>query len=523
MIAPVGAQQLPSFAELEAAGARFGEIRVLTADMFDLDDPRENNWLYRLVNKLHINTLPKVVERALLFRTGDPVSVRLVEETERLLRGNSYLYAVSIRPIAVHDGVVDVEVKTRDTWSLEPAVSVSRAGGENTGRVSIEEENLFGTGISAGVAYRKDVDRSGTTFHMADRNIFGTRGAINFSYADQDDGNAYSFSLGRPFYALDARWATGFSASSSEARDAIFNSGNSVAEYRHNRRVSEVFGGWSAGLVGRFVQRYSLGLSYEDDDYELLPDKTPPERLPNDLTLAGPFARLQVLENAYRKDSNLNQIGRIEDLLVGFQGTLQLGRALAALGSSRDAWLYSANLGQGLDVAANGLLLLGASANGRFAGAGENQQVGATARYFHRQGRYILYYVAGSVDTVHNPDVPGPLLIGGDNGLRGYPLRYQAGEHRALLTTEARAYSNWYPFRLIRLGGAVFYDVGRAWHGENQNPTNPGWLSDVGLGLRFLSDRSAFGHVLHADFAFPLDRDPSIKKVQFLLRTKVAL
>jgi hemolysin activation/secretion protein len=113
------------------------------------------------------------------------------------------------------------------------------------------------------------------------------------------------------------------------------------------------------------------------------------------------------------------------------------------------------------------------------------------------------------------------LLLGGDNGLRGYPLRYQSGTRRALFTLEERVYTDWYPFRLARVGGAVFYDIGRAWGGVNENLTNGGWLSDVGVGLRMSFDRASFGNVLHADIAMPLDRTASIKSVQFLVKTQL--
>ncbi len=111
---------VPAFAELQNAGALVGEIRVNVEDIFDLDDPKENNALFRLANKLHFRTRRGVIQRMVLFKSGEPVSVHLIEETERLLRSNSYLYDVSIRPVAYHDGVVDIEVKTRDTWSLDP-------------------------------------------------------------------------------------------------------------------------------------------------------------------------------------------------------------------------------------------------------------------------------------------------------------------------------------------------------------------------------------------------------------------
>ena len=61
---------MPTFAELQTAGARIGEIRVITGDIFDLNDPRENNWFFRLANKLHFNTRPDVIRRALLFESG---------------------------------------------------------------------------------------------------------------------------------------------------------------------------------------------------------------------------------------------------------------------------------------------------------------------------------------------------------------------------------------------------------------------------------------------------------------------
>jgi hemolysin activation/secretion protein len=516
------AQRVPGFAELEAAGARVGEIHVLTQDIFDLDDPRENNIFYRAANKLHIKTRPEVIRRQLLFAPGDPVSVRVIEETERLLRASNYLYDVSIRPVAVRDGIADIEVRTRDTWSLDIGVGVSREGGENKGRLSLKDDNVLGTGILLGISYTSDVDRSGTTFQIADGNLFGTRGAIAYSYADYDDGNGQSFSLQRPFYALDARWAAGFSASESDSLASQYNAGESIAEYRVRSRAGSLFGGWSAGLIGGWVRRYSAGLLYQDSNYELEPGKAPPTRLPSDLVLAGPFVRLEALEDAYRKDVNLNLIGRVEDFAMGLQTGLQLGRALTGLGSTRDSWLYSANLSNGFDITKDSFLLTGVSASGRYSTDSENPALGASARYYHRRGTHFVYYAAVSADAVDDPDVPAPLEIGGDSGLRGYPLRYQAGERRVLLTLEARGYTDWYPFRLFRVGGAVFYDTGRAWKGENPNTVNPGWLRDFGFGLRLLNARTSKGNVLHADVAFALDPDPTIDKVQFLVKTKVS-
>jgi outer membrane protein assembly factor BamA len=513
---------LPTFAELETAGALIGEIRINTQDIFDLNDPRENNWFYRLANKIHINTRPEVIRRQLLFQSGERVSVRLIEETERLLRGSNYLYDVSIRPVAYRDGVADVEVTTRDTWSLDIGIGASRAGGENTGRFSVKEDNLLGTGIALGISYTSDVDRSGTNFRISDSNLFGTRGQASYNYSEYDDGHEQSAVLQRPFYALDARWAAGVSAGEANTLDSVYNAGNEIAEYRHRRYNAEVFGGWSPGLVAGWTRRYSIGVTHSDNDYDLEPNSAPPERLPDDLTLTGPFVRFELIEDAFRTDVNLNLIGRVEDFAMGLQALFQVGRALTGMGSTRDAWLYNANLSNGFDLTRDSFVLANLGTAGRYAEHGENQSVGVAARYYQRRGRHLVYYASASADAVHNPDVVDPLQVGGDNGLRGYPLRYQSGERRMLFTLEARAYSDWYPFRLFRVGGAVFYDTGRAWKGENQNTVNAGWLRDVGFGLRLLSARTSKGNVLHADVAFPLDREPSIDSVQFVVKTRAA-
>jgi hemolysin activation/secretion protein len=120
---------------------------------------------------------------------------------------------------------------------------------------------------------------------------------------------------------------------------------------------------------------------------------------------------------------------------------------------------------------------------------------------------------------VRNPYVSDQLLLGGDNGLRGYPLRYQSGDQRALLTLEERVYTDWYPFRLFRVGGAVFYDIGRAWGGIYENSVDADWLQDVGFGLRLSIDRSSRGNVVHLDVAFPINAEGDIKKAQVVVKT----
>jgi hypothetical protein len=513
-------EPLPSFAALEAAGAIIGQVRIDPQDVFDEADPRENYGFYRLANILHIRTRESVIRRQLLFRSGEPVSQRVIEETERLMRANTYLYDVTIRPVALRNGIVDIEVRTRDTWSLQPGGSFSRGGGSNTSGVSLEEKNFFGTGVSLSVSTGSSVDRSGSEFEIQHNQVFGSWTAFNYRTSNLSDGSAQSISLARPFYALDARWALGASAGTFDRIDSIYTNGAAIGQYRHQQSARQVFGGWSRGLVDGWVHRYSVGVGYQDDVYFADPSYAPPAQLPANQTLTYPFVRYELIEDSYAKVVNRDRIARPEYFALGWNATMQVGRSLTGLGATRDLWLYSGALNKGLRFDHGGDLLASVSFSGQNAdGRGERQFLGATVRYYLEHGTRNVFYVSGSADAVRNPNVADQLLLGGDNGLRGYPLRYQSGDQRLLLTLEERIYTDWYPFRLFRVGGAVFYDIGRAWGGDYENPLNSGWLQDVGFGLRLSIDRSASGNVLHLDVAFPINAPADIEKVQVLVKT----
>lgn len=513
-------EPLPSFAELEAAGAVIGEVRIDGQDVFDDKDPRENYGLYHLLNVLHVQTRQGVIRRQLLFRSGERVSRRLIDETERLLRANSYLYDVSIHPVAYRQGVVDIEVRTRDTWSLQPGASYSRGGGSNTTGMSLEEKNFLGTGVSVGVSTGSSVDRSGRNFEIQHNQVFGEWTTFDYRNSKLSDGSSEFISLVRPFYSLDARWALGASAGTFDRIDSIYTNGVITGQFRHQQTAGNAFAGWSKGLVDGWVQRYSVGVGYRDDGYLVDPAYIPPAQVPASETLVYPFVRYELIEDNYVKVYNREKIARAEYIVLGWSASLQLGRSSTGLGATRDLWLYSGSVNKGIRFEHGGDLLAGLSFSGQNGdGGGERQYLGVNGRYYLPHGLRSLFYASASAEALRNPYVSDQLTLGGDSGLRGYPLRYQSGDQRVLLTLEERVYTDWYPFRLVRVGGAVFFDVGRAWGGTGDSQANARWLSDVGFGLRLAIDRSSSGNVLHLDVAFPLDADADIKKAQVVVKT----
>ena len=517
-----GASNPPTFAQLESAGAIIRDVRVKPENIFDLADENENNWLFRTANKLHIQTRPQVIEQVPLYERGERVSAQKINETERLLRNNRFIYDVEIKAISNADGTVDIEVVTRDTWTLDITGSVSRLGGNNITSFGLKEYNLLGTGLRVGYSQLSDEDRKGTEFEISHPQALDGRTKIGYSQGQFSDGRRRSAGIVRTFYALDVRWSGGAVYNADDRIDSIYNAGETISRYRHRQKSAEIFGGWSPGLVNGWTQRYLIGSRMRDDVYLVEPGKTPPALVAVTNDLRTVFFRHEVIEDRFVKLRNREQIGRPEFFRLGFVSQMQITRALASLGSTRAAWLLSAKVSNGFSFASNRDLLVSGAAERRIASIGAPMtQIGAVARYYVPQGKNALFYASVSGDRISGGGLADQLLLGGNNALRGYPSHYQAGARRALLSVEQRAYTNWYPFRLLRVGGAVFFDYGRAWGGLNQNTSNSGWLADAGVGLRIALDRAAFSNVLHADIAVPLNHAAGIKPVQFVVKRKL--
>lgn len=520
---PAAAADVPDFAALEAAGARVGRIRVVTDDIFDLDDPRENGALFRWANALHVRTRAQTVRRSLLFHTGEPLSADRILETERLLRQSPYLHDVRITPVDWHDGVVDIDVNTRDTWSLDPGLSVGRAGGANSSGIQLREYNLLGTGTALSIGHAKTVDRASDTFQFNSEQLFGERLTLRIGTARNTDGRRDEIALLRPFHARDARHSAGISVLHDDRIDTQYAAGLPVSALRHNERRADVFFGWSEGLRQGWVRRLTLGAALQDDRYAPATGSAPPALLPDDDKRVATYLRWEWIEDRVQRAENRRLMARPEFFDHGLAASLQLGWATAALGSSRESWLLDASVSRGFEPAPEHMLLLSAGLSGRVVGGrGSAWHASTQAELYVPQADAWLFVVSASADALAAPVANETLALGGDNGLRGYPLRYQNGSRRALLTLEERVFTEPYLWRLFRFGAAAFVDVGRAWGGDAANRVNPGWLADVGLGLRIVSTRAAFGNVVHVDVAHPLRATADMRRLQFLVKAKAS-
>jgi len=521
MMSVANADDSPDDQPLSIEGAIIGEIVLDKSDVFDLSNPKENKSIFRLANRWHIITKDKVIRRQLLFKSGDAYSQRLIDESGRILRKNRYLFDASIKPLRVKDGIVDVSVATRDVWSLGPDFSYSRSGGENSSGIGIEDTNLLGRGQTLRVKYEDDVDRSSTSVAFFDRNFGDSWVSTSLSIADNSDGRSNWLSVIRPFYALDSRWTAGGSGLDDDRRTTLYQLGEEAAEYQHERGYFTAFGGWSKGLQGGFARRWTVGMVHDDNQFSEVSNPSLPLALPEDRKLVYPFAQFSLVQDSFEISENRDQIGRTEDILMGTTLSAMLGWSDESFGADRDALIYSTTFSRGLGSLAGRSLILGATASGRVeSGEFKNSLIGLSARYYLTQSDKRLFFATLHATVGDELDLDNPVQLGGDNGIRGYPQRYQNGESKAVLTVEQRFFTDWYPFRLARVGMAVFADAGRVW-GQNPIGGEPlGWLTDVGFGLRLAPTRSSARKMIHIDIAFPLDGDDSIDSVQILVESK---
>ena len=511
-------------AQLQAAGATIRAIYVTVDNVFDPSNPDEDKALYRWANRVHVLTRDTVVQDILLFAPGDPFITRLLDESARALRAGGFIAEATVEPGAYDAATnsVDVNVHIRDSWSLALDLKLNRKGGQTEWGIGLSDNNLFGTGKTLEVGYESEIDRDQATLGYADGNVFGSRVRLQALLANASDGHRRHLNVERPFFSVATPWSLGGSLHDEQRVDTMYDLGEEIDEFGHDINAATLQGGWSPGFADGHAQRWLFGITSDEHTFRATADVPEPLLLPPDRKLVYPWIGWQRIEDDYREMTELNDMGRTEDISLGFNLTARIGFAERRFGSDRDATLFNVAAEKGWEPGGPGrLLLLETGASTRREDVGyRDSQVYVEAHYYRRNLEKHLLTVSFSALATDDLDPEKQVLLGGDTGLRGYPIRYQAGENRAIATVEQRFFTDFYPWRLFRVGYAVFADVGRVSGRDPRATPSLGTLSDVGVGLRLSSPRASGRNVVHIDLAFPLNGDPTIDSVQFVVETK---
>jgi len=512
---------IPADDELEASGAVVGNIYIDNQNIFNLEDPKDDTWLFRLADSLHYPTRPNTIRKQLLFKSGDRYNRRVIDESERILRGDGYFYDAWIRAVSYHDGKVDLRVTTRDVWTLNPGFNYSRSGGTNSVGVQLEEINFLGLGTDAKVFHSVNIDRTSTGLQLVDTHAFDGWYSVEGTFAHNSDGYLRELTVQRPFYALTTPFAGGVYGINDLQTDSLWDRGRIIDQFSDLHQGAQIYGGWSQVLQDGWVRRWSTGFTYDEHRFAPVSAWTGATSVPEDRRFLYPWLQFDLIQDDFLRLYNHDQIARTEDFYLGTSLSVRAGYADRDLGSSSSALLFQSNASTGFGGVGKSTLLLFGDFSGRVSGGRlENGLMDFSVRYYVEQSKNWLFFTTLAGTKGWRLDVDNQITLGGDSGLRGYPLRYQDGTARTLFTVEQRYFTDWYVFRLFRVGGAIFFDAGRVWGTAPLAVPNYGWLKDAGFGLRFGNARSGLGNIIHVDLAFPFNGDPTIKRVQFLVQTE---
>jgi len=514
------ASALPPDDVLESRGARIGAIEIEAKDIFDPTVPGEDNKLFRAADALHPKTRAGTIRDLLLFSSGEPYSRRILDESERLLRRQGYLYDARIEPVRYAENTVDVRVVTRDVWTLQPDLGLSRSGGVNEYHFGLQDTNVAGFGKLLSFIHEQDIDRTIDRLRYRDPNMGRSRVALSLEAQNNSDGTVRSFEAGIPFYCLDCRWANHASILKRLQTTSLWDFGRVIAQFRQQSRLFDVGYAWSSGLTELRALRFGAGYAYDDELFAPLPGAPPGALVPPHRTLAYPWVEMESVGDTFEATHDMDKLHRTEDVDVGWTARARAGWMTPTFGADRTGLIAQGAAHGGTGFAGRDVWLFDGTFSGRYTTQGAEDVLGTgSMRYFLRRRQSSAFFVLFQVQLARALDPDHQILLGGDNGLRGYPLRYRAGDRSVLLTLERRLYGSREYLHLFRLGGAVFFDGGGAWFHDRAEPVHDRLVSDVGGGLRFSSTRSSAGSMLHLDVAFPLGAPSTIGRVQFLFST----
>ena len=497
-------------------GKTIRNIRVEQINVFNENDPDENNRIYRLLNKFHITTREKVIKSQLLFKSGDKVNYKNLEETARNLRTRKYLTNAHVFPEKVCGDNVDVVVITQDAWVLEPQVSFSHQSSNNESGFAISDGNVLGTGNSFKIGYEENKLRNTISYDFSNSYFLNRQIAVRALYQDTSDGRNMLFTLERPFYSLDTPRAMGLQYSDLSQVEEIRSHDDVINSFRHRAIDNEIYYGLATDINSDFTQRWVLGITHEEDSFFTNEDTL--QSIPERDKAVYPWIEYQYLQNQYGVFKNLNQIQRPEDISTGQTVKARLGFAGTAFGNPDDVLRYKITYGNIIEKTDAHILEVEAILDGR-------QHLGidsldpnlftSTVAYHYLINDKNRWYVRAEFGVGENLPQYKELTVGDITGLRGYPTDYLRGRKRYVVSVERRYFSDVHLFNIFRVGGVLFVDAGKAWGLPTE--ANSPLLSNVGVGLRLSSTKIRIGNIVHIDVAMPINAKEDISKYQLIL------
>jgi len=500
--------------EVVCAGQRVDDI-IVYADAPAMRNLDRIPPLARAARQLHRTTRPDVIRRFLLLEPGDLCDELRRAESERILRAQTFIAEARVFVVANGEGGVDIEVRTSDETAIVLGGIISAKSPYLTS-VLFGNANLAGQGVYASGWWRNGGGfRDGIGIRVLDHQFAGKPMTMGLEAERATLGASWRVSSERPFFTDLQRVAWRARGGSSTGFE-ILREPNGLRPGVSFRRG--VFDAGAVMRIGEPGELTMLGLSVSGldeaaGDRLVLMDSgqltdigpSPKKYLPHSGVRINALVGRRTI--TYVRMEGLDALTASQDLPVGFQAGLQVGRSIPIPGSRE------------IDVFTSGDLYVGAT-NGwstvRLQMNGEARH-GTSARRWDDvlgSGRLTHYLTFSArqqnqstleVSAGYRQRMPFQLLLGlPEGGVRGYEESSWAGGVRIVARTEQR-YTIPNFLGASDAGVAMFADMGKEAAGDVPFGVTSPFVASLGLSLMAAVPQHS-ARLWRADIAVPVTR-----------------
>lgn len=225
------------------------DVKVKQIDIFgtNIEDTTEYHAekFGRFLNKIHVNTWPRIIKKNLLFDPGDPIDANQLLDSERLLRSLDFIQDARILVDTLDDNTANIHVVTKDLlpWIIELGPTQYEHS-----LLSIGYNNIAGFGHEFEYVMIQENDLGllpGSDFYYRIPSILGSYTLLELNYSSLFSAQGFGFRFDREFVTQEIKYAGGVQAGN-YGRGVIdyydFESDTAYAQYYSERIQSAWLG-----------------------------------------------------------------------------------------------------------------------------------------------------------------------------------------------------------------------------------------------------------------------------------------
>jgi len=481
-------------------------IDIVRYNVFDEELNQRYGFVFKIANKLHVLTKDKVIRQELLLQPGDTLSQDDLAQSLRNIRALAFIGDADAEIVNAAPDSVDLVITTEDLWTTTAGLASEGGGGLYNFTAYADEKNIAGLGI--GVETEATVtsdDNNGYSLALYYDRFLGTRNGVNVSYKDYKFEDDLYLLVYRPYYAVDTRFSYSIKIDQQRSIPRMFYQGEEIYRYKRDYDYLGVSGGLAFGQFTRFQPSLQYIYSgYDYGEYSGYPDII---TLPDDEKFSGPGFGLKLYTHRFINGRFLDEFGTIEDLTEHATISISTVWSGPTFGGDYEAALVALSTG-----------FFWRPYNDFYTGFSNTHSCYYTGGYsrerivnstgviaYFKPTEYQLLALRSTAQLAYRQRPNYQLVLGGDNGLRGYPDRYFTGTKLSLTNFEYRLYT---PIEILTvgLGAAAFCDIGYVWD-DDQRVRLADLKSDVGLGLRLGLTKSSTSRTVRLDLARALNEN----------------